>query len=179
MPVAEKSAPVKQTEDKPVARTREPLWSRNGLLIMIGAWVVTLGLGIAGVALFMGAPTATGATVQSDGRGAGRAFGLIERVQVSVPDENNEMRTISFNILLDFGEGDDKSRAELEQGNFKAGLSYQAEELLRAYSVRQVTERAFAREYGAQLRRHLNELYSRDGRPWIREVLIQNLAVSN
>ncbi|MCC6465565.1 MAG: hypothetical protein IT463_09530 [Planctomycetes bacterium] len=175
---AEAKKPAPEAE-KPVAQTREPLWSKTGLLVMVAVWLLTLGLGVGGVLMFMGTPSATDApATKGEGRGAGRTFGLIERVQASLPDENNEQRTVSFNLLLDFGDGDEMARAELEQGNFKTALAYQAEELLRGYTVRQITERSFSRDFGTHLKRHLNELYSKDGKEYVREVLVQNLAVS-
>ena len=178
LPKAGKASQAGKSEEKPVAKGKEPLWSRTGLIIMVVVWMVTIGLGLGGVLLFASAPSATSAGLDK-GKGQGaRAYGIIERVQVAIPDQEGGMRTVSFNLLLDFGERDAKLRPELEQANFKAAISYQAEELLRGYSARQVAERNFAREFGAALRKHLNELYSRDGTEYVREVLVQNLSIS-
>jgi flagellar basal body-associated protein FliL len=174
----DKKAPAK-TEEKPVETGREPLWSRTGLLIMIAVWVATLAIGVGGVALFMGTPSATDVPARSEKEaGAGRAFGMIERVQVGLTDETGDRRTVTFNLLLDFGDNHEKARAELDQANFKNGLAYQAEEVLRGYTVRQVQERSFSREFGEAAKKRLNELYTKDGQDYVRDVLIQNLSVS-
>lgn len=170
-----------KTDEKPVEKGKEPLWSKNGLLIMIGVWVLTLGLGIAGVVLFMGAPTSTGVNpdAEGDSGGSARKVGTIERVSVSVVDQQGESRTVTFSLLLDFGEHDEARRAELEQGDFKRILSYRAEEAIRGYTVRQISENSFPRKFGADIRDRFNELFSMDGDDFVRSVYVQNVAVSN
>lgn len=167
-----------KTEDKPVERGSEPLWSRTGLLVMVAVWVLTLGLGIGGVMLFSAAPSATEAGADEESDGPGRAYGMIERVQVSMQDSEGQMRTVTFNLLLDFGPSDEKSRAELEQANFKQVISYRAEDRMREYTVRQVAERSFPREFGESLEAYLNEIYARDGKKYVHDVLVQNLTIS-
>jgi flagellar basal body-associated protein FliL len=177
---ATKDKKPEQAEEQPVEKGREPLWSRTGLLVMIGVWLLTLGVGVGGVVMFMGSPSATDVPArQADGKGVSRAFGLIERIQVGLMDETGERRTVTFNLLLDFGDRHEQARSELDQANFKNGIAYQAEEVLRGYSVRQVMERSFPREFGGAVKVRLNELYSRDGREYVRDVLVQNLSVSH
>lgn len=170
-----------KTEQKPVEKGKEPLWSKNGLLIMIGVWVLTLGLGVGGVAVFMGSPTATGVGSDSDNDtgGSARKVGTIERVSVSLIDNQGQNRTVTFSLLLDFGENDEARRAELEQGDFKRVLSYHTEEEIRGETIRQVSERSFPRKFGVQLRDRFNELFSMDGVDFVRNVYVQNVAISN
>lgn len=178
MAIATKKQPAEtKTGDTPVERGNEPLWSKTGLLVMVSVWVATLGMGIGGVVLFSGAPSATRAGGAEEGDGPGRAYGMIERVQVSLQDSEGQMRTVTFNLLLDFGPSDEQSRAELEQANFKQVISYRAEDRLREYTVRQVAERSFPREFGESLRAYLNEIYARDGEKYVHDVLVQNLII--
>ncbi|MCC6573115.1 MAG: hypothetical protein IT462_04920 [Planctomycetes bacterium] len=165
------------TEDvKPVEKPREPLWSTTGLIIMIAVWLVTLGLGIVGVMLFAGAPSA-GASKAEPGKGAARSYGLVDNVRVTLPDDDGSTRVISFNLLLEFAGDAGKSAVELESGHFKHAISFQAEELLRGYSVRQASERSFARDFGAALKRQLNDLYGSTANEYVRAVLVQKLSI--
>lgn len=166
-----------EADASPVQKGREPLWSKTGLLVMVCVWVLTLAIGIGGVALFMGTPSATDVPARADEHGAGRAFGMIERVQVGLTDEAGERKTVTFNLLLDFGDRADEARTEIERANFKNGIAYQAEDVLRGYTLRQVQERSFSREFGVAVRKRLNELYSKDGENFVRDVLVQNLSI--